>query len=64
MDAFVFAQDAKVDKTVPPLTQDELTRGRYWWGDRRTKRGNTPDDWIYLHEGTRSAQWIASKQVR
>lgn len=59
-----FAKDAKVDKTANPISQEDLTEGMYWWSDKRTKKENTPDDWVYLDEGTRSAQWADSKELK
>ncbi len=41
---------------LPYVTQEDLNKGWYW-GQKKDKRPGTPQDWIHILEGTRSAQW-------
>ena len=40
----------------PEITQEELEAGWYW-GFIDQKKPGTPDTWLHINEGTRSAMW-------
>lgn len=51
------SNNAKTQEDSEPLNSEEIKQGWYWWADKNTKRKGTPDGWLYINEGTRSAQW-------
>ena len=42
--------------TVPAITEKEITQGWYW-GQRDQKKPNTPSDWIFSGDTSRSDCW-------
>lgn len=44
-------------ENCPHITQEELDAGWYY-GELDQKKPGTPDTWIHILEGTRSAMWI------
>lgn len=41
---------------IPPITQADLDQGWYY-GSEDQKKPGTPDSWIFVGKGTRSAAW-------
>lgn len=50
----------KYSSTAPAITEVELQVGKYY-GDLDQKKEGTPNNWIHISRGTRSATWIDPK---
>jgi hypothetical protein len=50
-------------ESTPQITSAELTAGMYY-GNLNQKKKGTPDNWVHILEGTRSATWCSPNTVK